>query len=321
MNGDRKKKVTGFWFEREVFESPAWRELTPTAMRVYFQFMLKRKLERVKYPRDGKKFRQTNNGEIEFTYKEAKDKHEISEGTFREALERLIEVGLIDIAESGAGLYKHKTLYGISERWRKFGKPDFERRQRPKDNRHVGYQKRNVRKVTVNAAKGPENGAGRLEAPPSQSLGGWQSIEGVGKTTRRQPGMDSDIKTSRTPCAATGTNVKPEEMAASEKPRGGNAGHVGKATRLSVGKSTLSSGTGDLIGEIQERLEPASFNAVRVQLEIIGQGIALTSENWQAACDAMLDELRAGAQITNPAMWLTPWLRKKGHKQMEVCTC
>jgi hypothetical protein len=136
----------------------------------------------------------------------------------------------------------------------------------------------------------------------------------VEKTTRRRPPADSDSKTAQTLCAAMGANVKPVEMAASEKPRGENADRAEKATRLNVGKATLSLGTGDLIGEIQDRLKPASFNAVRVQQEIIGKGIALNSENWPAACEAMLVELRAGRPVANAPNWLTEWIGKAGNR-------
>jgi len=56
--------------------------------------------------------------------------------TFMKCIDRLIEVGLIDITHSGAGGRKGDvSLYALIERWRKYGTSDFIVKKRPKDNR------------------------------------------------------------------------------------------------------------------------------------------------------------------------------------------
>jgi hypothetical protein len=85
-----------------------------------------------------------NNGEIVFTYKEAKEKYGISYGAFRDAIDELRDKGFVDIAESGAGLYKSANLYAISDRWRLYGTPEYEKpKPRPKGPMNRGFQKGN----------------------------------------------------------------------------------------------------------------------------------------------------------------------------------
>ena len=127
--------------EREVYESAAFRRLTGTAIRIYLAFLGKRQTKKRKHPKKGEYWVILNNGEIEFPYKEAEGRYGIKQAAFRENRDLLVEMGFIDIAESGAGLYKSKTLYAISERWRKYGTPEFKQVKREKDSRRIGYQK------------------------------------------------------------------------------------------------------------------------------------------------------------------------------------
>ncbi len=85
-----------------------------------------------------------NNGEIEFTYIEAKEKYGISYGAFRNAIDELREKGFIDIAATGMGVHKVKTLYSISDRWKLYGTPEYEPpKPRPKKPINRGFQKGN----------------------------------------------------------------------------------------------------------------------------------------------------------------------------------
>ena len=85
------------------------------------------------------KWVQINNGEIVFTYLEAKDLR-FNKTTFVRALDRLIECGFIDIEYSAAGLFKDKSKYSISERWRKYGTSDFEVKKRLKNKSYIGFR-------------------------------------------------------------------------------------------------------------------------------------------------------------------------------------
>ena len=130
--------------EQRLLKSKAYRSLkTPTSYFVLGIFMTKRQLAKV--GRKGKeRWDITNNGEIEFTYIEAKEKYSISDGAFRNAIDELREKGFIDIAESGAGLYKSANKYSISDRWKLYGTQQYEKpKPRPKGPINRGFKKGN----------------------------------------------------------------------------------------------------------------------------------------------------------------------------------
>lgn len=122
-------------FERELLKSEAFKSLSAGAIHVYTHFMMKRKMS--KLGRGGKEqWVQANNGELVFTYSEAEKELDMPKSTFMNCLDRLIEVGLIDVAHSGSGGKKGDvSLYSISQRWRKYGSHDFIEKQRHKDKR------------------------------------------------------------------------------------------------------------------------------------------------------------------------------------------
>jgi len=68
------------------------------------------------------KYNGQNDHNIIFTYQEAKNIMAID--TFIKSRNKLIEVGLIDIVKRG-GLEKQPAIYGLSDRWKKYGTKDF----------------------------------------------------------------------------------------------------------------------------------------------------------------------------------------------------
>ncbi len=117
----RDKPPTGTWVEREIIESDAFTGLPGKAPIVYYHFLLKRRKNK---DRKGK-WHWWNLRELTFSYREAEELG-ISNRAFNLAIDKLIEHGFIDIIEPGNGLVEGKcTLYGLSERWRKFGTPEF----------------------------------------------------------------------------------------------------------------------------------------------------------------------------------------------------
>jgi len=122
--------------DRSLLRSEAFRDLTKTATDVYFEFLMKRKMAKVKTPAGRKKeWMITNNGDIIFTYSEAEQKG-FSRSRFARALTQLVEHGFIDITHLGSGGRKNDySTYAISERYKKWGTPDFEHKTRPKDTR------------------------------------------------------------------------------------------------------------------------------------------------------------------------------------------
>jgi len=125
-----------------MLDSPAFWDLSATAIKVLMKFMGKRQLARSRKGSKSERWIVTNNGEIQFTYNEAVGLG-ISRSAFARALDELISHGFIDVAQSGVGQFKATTLYAISERWRAWGTDDFVEKSRPQKPRwkgHIGFQ-------------------------------------------------------------------------------------------------------------------------------------------------------------------------------------
>lgn len=140
-----RAKNTVIVLEQRLVKSPAWLSLGGTAKDVYLIFRTKCVIVK----RQGKPQKRgpviTNNGQIEFTYVEAEEKYGIKPGRFRRALDQLIDRGFIDVAATGMGIFKTKTWYAISERWRDYGTPEFKASHRPKPNiANPGFRKGNT---------------------------------------------------------------------------------------------------------------------------------------------------------------------------------
>jgi hypothetical protein len=136
-------KNQNIWVERRLIESKAFLSLSATAIKVLMIFLTKRQYERT--GRRGKEqWTIRNNGEIVFAYTEAKKKYGILESSFRAAIDELRVKGFIDIAESGAVLYRSANLYSLSDRWRLYGTPDYvSPKPRPEKPINRGFQKGN----------------------------------------------------------------------------------------------------------------------------------------------------------------------------------
>jgi len=151
----KRQRYNDMYVERAFILSDALKGLTGTAIRVYLIFLSKRQLQPIqgKKGKSGGKRRYVlvNQGEIQFTYREAKEKHGIQSAAFRDAIDQLVAVGLIDVAQQGSGVQKDVSLYALSDRWRLYGMPEFVVRTRPKRRIQCGFQKGNrlgkVRKV------------------------------------------------------------------------------------------------------------------------------------------------------------------------------
>jgi len=112
-----KSGPTAIFIAPKLLKSKAYFSLTGKAPQVLGMFWYKRKVRKKPY---SKLHVITNNGEIEFTYREAVA-YGISKSTFTRALDELIEKGFIDIAHSGGQLQGDKTKYALSIRWMDYG--------------------------------------------------------------------------------------------------------------------------------------------------------------------------------------------------------
>ena len=149
----KRRRYNDMYISREVIMSKAFKKLTATALRTYLFFLTKRVMKTFagsKQKRSGKgKYYIENQGEIEFTYREAEQRYGISSSSFKRAISQLVKLGLVDIVVSGYGLKRGKTLFGISERWQDYDTPDFVKKQRPPriqklGSKKVGFQPNNT---------------------------------------------------------------------------------------------------------------------------------------------------------------------------------
>ena len=134
------------YVSRKMITSPAFLNLkTAAACQVFMIFLYKCQWKQIEgSPRRKKDYYLANQGEIQFTYDEALEKWEISQKKFTKAIDELVRVGLIDIAYSGFGLQKDKSLYAISDRWEKFGMDyEFVIMKRLKRKQNLGFTKGN----------------------------------------------------------------------------------------------------------------------------------------------------------------------------------
>ncbi|MBA7528435.1 hypothetical protein ES705_20619 [subsurface metagenome] len=110
MSKKRKNKIDGSYsvLEHNLANSKAWEGLTVHTKWLYMEFKLR--------------FHGDNKYKIVFPYQEAiKVMHK---KTFIKAKNKLIERGIIDVVKRG-GFYNQPTIYGLSDRWKKFGTKDF----------------------------------------------------------------------------------------------------------------------------------------------------------------------------------------------------
>jgi hypothetical protein len=139
----KEAKWNRMFVSRSLVQSKAFWALRGSSIKVLFVFLSKcvQKSVQSRPMRREKEWVITNNGEIQFTYIEAKEKWGITNQTFAASIDQLVEVGFIDIAKSGSGLHKDVTLYAISDRWRKYGTDEFVYLQRPKRKVKYGFAK------------------------------------------------------------------------------------------------------------------------------------------------------------------------------------
>ena len=125
-------------------ESPALAALkTAAAIRVLLLFCKKRRIEK-EGRRGHEKYRVTNNGEITFTFDEARERFGMSKDVFSLAIAELRRVGFIDCAYQGAGGRGDPSKYAFSDRWQRYGKDDFQPEAEPSRSQyHRGFKKNN----------------------------------------------------------------------------------------------------------------------------------------------------------------------------------
>lgn len=110
------------YLRRTMLNSKAFRSLNGTAMYVLLQF--ESRLRKAPIGRNNE-YRNINNGDLEFTYKEAKEKHKIGYSRFSNAIQKLIDTGFLEITQLGGGVVGLPTKYFLTDKWRKYGTDEF----------------------------------------------------------------------------------------------------------------------------------------------------------------------------------------------------
>jgi hypothetical protein len=169
---ERRPRKTGpLYVPRELISSPAFLTLTGRAPQVLLIFFGKRRIEKLKRPGPhGERFRVTNNGELVFSYRQARKTYGLSMRIFGRALDQLIAHGFIDVDKTGGGMQGDCSLYALSERWRTFGTADFVLRERVKGRRwEIETAHKNVRAPAhKNACACPDTAHTNVRGSPSK---------------------------------------------------------------------------------------------------------------------------------------------------------
>jgi hypothetical protein len=133
------------WLTPDLIESEAFLNLSgKAAMLCVIRFHQKAFKKKIKRKRGGSKEQIiTNNGEIIFTYAEAKELGIRSSRTFNRVIRELVEdKGFIEIAEYGSWYGKQPNKFSISYRWRKYGTDEYEKIEIPRIlPSGIGFQK------------------------------------------------------------------------------------------------------------------------------------------------------------------------------------
>jgi hypothetical protein len=105
-----RNKIDGSYsvIEHNILNSEAWKGLKAHTKWLYFEFKVR--------------WYGKNTKHIIFTQREAKNIMAID--TFIKSKNKLIGRGFIDILKRG-GLEKQSAIYGLSDRWKKYGTKDF----------------------------------------------------------------------------------------------------------------------------------------------------------------------------------------------------
>ena len=125
--------------DKNYFKSEAYLSLKARGSHLVFNIFLgKRQVKKIKgNKRDS--WVVSNNGEITFTYKEAKEIYRIPPQRFEKIIAELEKVGLIDIHHRGFGVHGDPTLFSISTRWADFGTCSFIEKKATKNKRGCSF--------------------------------------------------------------------------------------------------------------------------------------------------------------------------------------
>lgn len=126
----------------ELLHSKAYCDLKyGPAIKVLNWFHEKIRVKVNKKERGAKRYQVVNNGDIDFTYREAAFRG-LTSHQFRNSLKELHRTGFIDIRRPGSALRGDYTIFSLSDRWKMYGTDDFVCPEFPKSVhwRNFGFQ-------------------------------------------------------------------------------------------------------------------------------------------------------------------------------------
>jgi len=131
-DGSKTKKFKGLYIRPEILNSRAFNELKCSGNALYLYICFLKKRVMVKIPVGKKKeWTCTNINKITFYYSEAKKLGFSSQG-FNNAIDRLVDLGFIDIVHAGIGRARIATIFALSDRYKRYGENDFQKIARKK---------------------------------------------------------------------------------------------------------------------------------------------------------------------------------------------
>jgi hypothetical protein len=126
-----------------LLRSEAYKSLDhASSVKLLTWFFEKRKVERDKTSRKGKNRWIEHRDPVQFTYDEARCRG-LTNYKFSRALKELHAKGFIDVVKHGTGLQGDSSTYLLSDRWEKYGTPDFERVDFPKSS-NFGFRRNGI---------------------------------------------------------------------------------------------------------------------------------------------------------------------------------
>jgi hypothetical protein len=147
--------------EPDMFYSEAFNCLSASAIKTLMRFLQKRKWETKK--NRGKKQTIYSDVGFIFPYSEATALKIAGDTQHWKNLKKLIEAGFLDLVHQGGWYQKHErekdySVYKISERWRKYGTPEFVTVEKPKVLREQFHIRENMKRQKLKVTSQKRSG-------------------------------------------------------------------------------------------------------------------------------------------------------------------
>jgi len=125
------------WIDSEMFYSEAWQSIRSASLiNTLLRCLQKRKWEKVKKSHGKRRTIYINDG-FTFPYAEAEALNIAKSTQYWKNIRKLIEVGFLDSVHQGGWYRKYEktkdySVYKLSDRWRKYNTPEFEKAELPR---------------------------------------------------------------------------------------------------------------------------------------------------------------------------------------------